>query len=142
MTPWKVTCQTPLTMGFSRQKYWSGLPFPSLGDLPDPGMEPGSPTLQADSLPAAPAGKPQSGQWSLTQSSAQWRGWGLPSWVRQAPHPRDLTSHDSPPPPAKPLSDPPRPSVFILHRVTPCSSTEEFTCLAPFIQQGFILCPR
>ena len=41
-------------MEFSRQEYWSGLPFPSPGDLPDPGIEPGSPTLQADSLPSEP----------------------------------------------------------------------------------------
>ena len=45
-------------MDFSRQEYWSGLPFPSLGDLPDPGIEPGSPALQADSLPAELPGKP------------------------------------------------------------------------------------
>ena len=45
-------------MGFSRQEYWSGLPFPSPGDLPDPGIEPGSPTLQADALPSEPPGKP------------------------------------------------------------------------------------
>ena len=45
-------------MGFSRKEYWSGLPFPSLGDLPDPGIEPGSPVLQADSLPSEPPGKP------------------------------------------------------------------------------------
>ena len=45
-------------MGFSRQEYWSGLPFPSPGDLPDPGMEPGSPTLQADPLTSDPPGKP------------------------------------------------------------------------------------
>ena len=45
-------------MGFSRHEYWSGLPFPSLGDLPDPGIEPGSPTLQADALPSEPPGKP------------------------------------------------------------------------------------
>ena len=45
-------------MGFSRQEYWSGLPFPSPGDLPDPGIEPGSPALQADSLPSEPPGKP------------------------------------------------------------------------------------
>ena len=45
-------------MGFSRQEYWSGLPFPSPGDLPDPGIEPGSPALQADALPSAPLGKP------------------------------------------------------------------------------------
>ena len=40
-TPWTVACQTPLFMGFSRQKYWSGMPLPSLGDLPDPGIGPG-----------------------------------------------------------------------------------------------------
>ena len=45
-------------MGFSRQEYCSGLPFPSPGDLPDPGIEPGSPALQADSLPSEPPGKP------------------------------------------------------------------------------------
>ena len=49
--PWTVACQAPLSMGFSRLEYWSGLPFPSSGDLPDPGMEPESPALQADSLP-------------------------------------------------------------------------------------------
>ena len=48
-TPWTVACQAPLSTGFSRQAYWSGLPFPSPGDLPDPGIEPGSPALQADS---------------------------------------------------------------------------------------------
>ena len=49
-TPWTVTHQAALSMGFSRQYYWSGLPFPSPGDLPDPGIKPGSPALQADSL--------------------------------------------------------------------------------------------
>ena len=44
-TPWTVACQAPLSMGFSRQEYWSGLPFPSLGDLPNPRIEPGSPSL-------------------------------------------------------------------------------------------------
>ena len=51
MTPRTVACQASLSMGFSRQEYWSGLPFPSPGDLLDPGIEPGSPALQADSLP-------------------------------------------------------------------------------------------
>ena len=51
MTSWTVACQAPLSMGFSRQEYWSGLPFPSPGDLPNPGIKPGSPALQADSLP-------------------------------------------------------------------------------------------
>ena len=47
-TPWTVTHQPPLFMGFSRQEYWGGLPFPFPGDLPNPGMEPRSPALQAD----------------------------------------------------------------------------------------------
>ena len=46
VTPWTVAYQAPLSMGFSRQEYWSGLPFLCPGDLPDPGIEPGSPTLQ------------------------------------------------------------------------------------------------
>ena len=50
-TPWTVACQAPLSVGFSRQGYWNGLLFPSPGDLPNPGIEPGSPALQADSLP-------------------------------------------------------------------------------------------
>ena len=49
-TPWTEACQAPLSMGFSRQEYWSGLPFPSPGDLPDPGIKPKSPAWQADSL--------------------------------------------------------------------------------------------
>ena len=57
MTPWTVACQVPQSMGFSRQEYWSGLPFPSPGDLPDPGIEPGSPALEADSLPTELRGK-------------------------------------------------------------------------------------
>ena len=57
-TPWTAARQAPLSMGFSRQEYWSGLPFPSPGDLPDPGIEPGSPALQADSLPTELRGKP------------------------------------------------------------------------------------
>ena len=56
-TPWTVVYQALQSMEFSRQKYWSGLPFPSPGDLPNPGIEPGSPTLQADALPPEPPGK-------------------------------------------------------------------------------------
>ena len=52
-----MACQAPLSMGFSRKEYWSGLPFHSPGDLPDPGIEPGSPALQADSLLSEPPGK-------------------------------------------------------------------------------------
>ena len=57
-TPWIVAHQAPLSMGFSKQEYWSGLPFPSPGDLPDSGTESRSPVLQADSLPSEPLGKP------------------------------------------------------------------------------------
>ena len=57
-TPWTVACKAPLSMGFSRQEYWSGLPFPSPGDLLDPGIEPRYPALQADSLPTELQGKP------------------------------------------------------------------------------------
>ena len=56
-TIWTVAGQAPLSMGFSRQEYWSGLPFPSPGHLPDPGIEPRSPALQADSLPTEPPEK-------------------------------------------------------------------------------------
>ena len=56
-TPWTAAHQAPLSMGFSRQGYWSGLPFPSPRDLPNPGIEPGSPALQADSLPSELKGK-------------------------------------------------------------------------------------
>ena len=57
-TPWTVAYKAPLSMEFSRQKYWSGLPFPSPRDLPNPGNEPGSPTLQVDALLSEPPGNP------------------------------------------------------------------------------------
>ena len=57
-TQWSVALQAPPSMGFSRQEYWSGLPFPSPGDLPNPGIEPRSPALQADALTSEPPGKP------------------------------------------------------------------------------------
>ena len=57
-TPWTVAHKVLLSTGFSRQEYWSGLPFPSPGDLPDPGIESMSPSLQADSLPTELGGKP------------------------------------------------------------------------------------
>ena len=60
-TPLTVTNQAPPSMGFSRQEYWSGLPFPSPGDLPDTGIEPRSPTLLADALPSEPPGKAKIG---------------------------------------------------------------------------------
>ena len=57
-TPWTVAHQAPPSMGFSRQECWSGLPFPSPGDLPNPGIEPTSPALQADTLTSEPPGEP------------------------------------------------------------------------------------
>ena len=58
-TPWTVAHQAPLSMEFSRQEYWSGLPFPFPGHIPNPGIEPRFPALQADSLASEPPGKPQ-----------------------------------------------------------------------------------
>ena len=63
VTPWMAAYQAPQSMGFPRQEYWSGLPFPSPGDLPNPGIEPGSPALQTDALPSKP-------------------DWGLTFWVQ------------------------------------------------------------
>ena len=57
-TPWTVAHQAPLSMGFSRQEYWSGLPFPSPGDLPDTGIKPVSPALVGRFFTTAPPGKP------------------------------------------------------------------------------------
>ena len=59
-TPWTVAYQAPLSMRFSRQEYWSGLPFPSPGDLPNPVIKPGSPALESDTLTSEPPGKPGS----------------------------------------------------------------------------------
>ena len=56
-TPWTVAYQAPPSVGFSRQEYWSGLPFPSPGDLPNPGTEPRSPALEADALTSEPPRK-------------------------------------------------------------------------------------
>ena len=58
MSPWTLAHQAPPSMEFSRQEYWSGLPFPSPGDLSDPGIKPESPALQEDSLPSEPPAKP------------------------------------------------------------------------------------
>ena len=65
-TPWTVAHQTPQSMEFSRQDYWSGLPFPSPADLPNPGIKPGSPTWQADALPSEPPGDPL--PWKLSSN--------------------------------------------------------------------------
>ena len=69
VSAWTIACQAPLSMEFSRQEYWNGFPFPSPGDLPDPGIESGSLKLQADSLPSEPPGKPKAGfGWVISTS--------------------------------------------------------------------------
>ena len=67
--PWPVAHQAPPPMEFSRQEYRSGLPFPSPGDLPNPGIEPGSPTLRVDALPSEPPGNPKQGVQQLVLRS-------------------------------------------------------------------------
>ena len=74
-TPWTVALWAHLSMGFSRQEYWSGWPFPSPGELPNPGIQPGSPALQADSWPSEPPRKlliPVKWQY-LTRSPQSWQ---------------------------------------------------------------------
>ena len=72
-TPWAVAHQAPLSMEFFRREYWSRLPFPSPGDLPDPGVEPGSPALQADPLPSEPPGKPHCNLDGAQKRDAAWK---------------------------------------------------------------------
>ena len=86
-TPWTGAHQAPLSMEFPRQEYWSGLLFPSLGDLPNPGMEPWFPTLQADALPSVLLGEPLF--FSKTQCfQASWHGlplgWPILQWLTVA----------------------------------------------------------
>ena len=69
MPPWTVACKAPLSMGFPRQEYWSGLPFPSPGDLPNPGIKPRSPALQADSIPSELLGKSDQ---TVIQFKSEW----------------------------------------------------------------------
>ena len=69
--PWTVACQAPLSVEFSRQEYWNGLPFPSLGDLPDPGIEPSSSAWQADSLPLSHLGSTHMSPAAATAKSLQ-----------------------------------------------------------------------
>ena len=70
VTPWTVAYEAPLSVEFSRQEYWTGLPFSSPGDFPDPGIEPGSPTLQSDTLPSEPPGKPWMVTWLVPKDTA------------------------------------------------------------------------
>ena len=81
VTPWTVARQAPLSMGFSRQEYWSGLPRPPLGYLSFPGIEPmfpAAPALQADSFTAEPLGKPQATPWRAPKREDPIGSFGLP----------------------------------------------------------------
>ena len=78
-TPWTVAHQAPLSMGFSRQEYWSGLPFSSPGDLSNPGIEPGSPTLQADALLSEPPGNPKGTATPWTEEPGELQSTGSPT---------------------------------------------------------------
>ena len=97
-TPWTVAYQAPPSIGFSRQECWSGLPFPSLGDLPDPGTEPGSPTLQADAYHLSHQGSHEfeqipgdsEGQGSLACCSPC----GIQNWTRLATGQQGLSEHE------------------------------------------------
>ena len=95
-TPWTVAYQAPPSMGFSKKEYWSGLPFPSPGDLPDPGIEARSPALQADVSPSEPPGKPDNHDgkgylkkeyiyapwyWGRLRARGQGSGRGWYSWI-------------------------------------------------------------
>ena len=80
MTPWAVACQAPPSMGFPRQEYWSGLPYPSPGDLPDPGIELWSLALQADSLPTELSGKPVQSLWEFFSENPEGQGLVTDLW--------------------------------------------------------------
>ena len=80
VSPWTIACQTPLSMVFPRQEYWSGLPFPSPADLPSPGTEPKSPAWQVESLSLSHLGRPL---WSISSLFCVWyeiKGFS-PSWI-------------------------------------------------------------
>ena len=85
VTPWTVAHQAPPSMEFSRQAYWSGLPFPSPGDLPNPGIEPGSSTLRSDTLLSEPPGNPTKAiiPWtSVVEARVTWLSrWPSSVWV-------------------------------------------------------------
>ena len=108
VSPWTAARQAPLSMGFSRQEHWSGLPLPSPGDLPDRGTEPTrltSPALAGRFFAASATREALPLQRSLTQLQAHWpphRFWNMPrtsSWPEYVPGtpPRELTAHLSPP---------------------------------------------
>ena len=93
-TLWTVAHQAPLFMGFSRQEYWSGLPFPSPGDLPSTGVQPGPPALQTDTLLSEPPGINASFSWSSTTLSTMWETW-VRYLSREDPLEKEMAAHSS-----------------------------------------------
>ena len=92
VTPWTVTCQAPLSVGFSRQAYCSGLPLPSPGDLPNPGIDARSPLSQADSLPSKPPRKHHQFSHSVMSDSSQLHGLQHARLPCPSPTPRAYSS--------------------------------------------------
>ena len=99
--PWTVARQAPLSMGFSRKEYWTGLPFPSPGHLPNPWIKPGSPALQADSLPTELQGKPRAAGISVLYQSPKEKGRGQAKWVEKHKNLSKHLSHHTPSSPPK-----------------------------------------
>ena len=91
VTPWTVAHQSPLSMGFSRQEYWSELPFPSPGALPDPGVEPRSPALQADSLLV----EPLKSMYRAVKNPTAMQETQVPSLDQEDPLEKGMVTHSS-----------------------------------------------
>ena len=104
MTPWTSACQALLSLAFSRQEYWSGLPYPP-GDLPNPGIELRSPAFQADCLPSEPPGKPNSFKQIYTSSGILSQHWTTlrGNTHSRAPHAFIINRHLSFSPPSRVL---------------------------------------
>ena len=99
MTPQTVAHQAPLSIGFSRQEFWSGLPFPSPEDLPDPGIEPRSPALQTDSLLSELEGNKFISNWRIIALQCCLGFCHITTWISQKyAYSPSLFSHQLPPP--------------------------------------------
>ena len=90
VTPWTVAHRAPLSMEFFRQEYWSGLPFPSTWDLPNPGIEPASPAWQADSLPLMQQGSPNNASYNIKKKDGLTLVQGLTMFSGYPPDPDSL----------------------------------------------------
>ena len=123
VTPWTVAYQASPSVGFSRQEYWSGLPFPSPGDLPNSGIEPGSPALGADALTSEPPGKPKRAVRALLARALQGLGLGAAGLE----HVKWILSHASGTRRWQPVLGSPLPSALIY-------ATTQGPCFPPLSQ--------